>query len=120
MEIKRLSHGEARFLDIIWENEPVQSGRLVELCSERLGWKKSTTYTRLRILAEKGYVKNEGSIVTALISRNAVQAAESAYVVEQTFAGSLPGFLVSFLGGRTISDQEAEELKRLIDEYREG
>ena len=120
MEIKRLSHGEARFLDIIWENEPVQSGKLVELCSERLGWKKSTTYTRLRILAEKGYVKNEGSIVTSLISRNAVQAAESAYVVEQTFAGSLPGFLVSFLGGRTISDQEAEELKRLIDEYREG
>lgn len=120
MEIKRLSHGEARFLDIIWESEPVSSGKLVELCLEKLGWKKSTTYTRLRILVEKGYVKNENSTVEALVSRGEVQAAESAYVVEQTFAGSLPGFLVSFLGGRTISEQEAEELKRLIDEHREG
>ena len=120
MEIKRLSHGEMRFLDIIWDNEPVQSSRLVELCLEKLGWKKSTTYTRLRILIEKGYVKNENSTVTGLVSRNEVQAAESAYVVEQTFAGSLPGFLVSFLGGRTISEEEAEELKRLIDAHKEA
>ncbi|MBR5701461.1 MAG: BlaI/MecI/CopY family transcriptional regulator [Oscillospiraceae bacterium] len=119
MEGKRLSYGESRFLDVIWENEPVPSGRLVELCREKLGWKKSTTYTRLRILAEKGYVKNEESVVTALVSRTEVQASESAYVVEQTFSGSLPGFLVSFLGGKTISAQEAEELKKLIDEHRE-
>ena len=120
MEAKRLSHGEARFLDIIWEHAPVQSGILVELCREKLGWKKSTTYTRLRILAEKGYIKNENATVTALVSREEVQASESAYVVEQTFAGSLPGFLVAFLGGKTISEQEAEELKRLIDEHREA
>ncbi|MBR2717424.1 MAG: BlaI/MecI/CopY family transcriptional regulator [Oscillospiraceae bacterium] len=120
MEPKRLSYGEARFMDVIWEHEPVPSGRLVELCREKLGWKKSTTYTRLRLLAEKGYVKNENAVVTALLSRGEVQAAESAYVVEQTFSGSLPGFLVSFLGGRTISDREAEELKRLIDEHKEG
>ncbi len=119
MEGKRLSYGEARFLDVIWENEPVSSGRLVELCRDLLGWKKSTTYTRLRILVEKGYVKNEESLVTALVSRSEVQAAESAYVVEQTFSGSLPGFLVSFLGGKTISAKEAEELKKLIDEHRE-
>jgi len=119
MEIKRLSHGEAQFLDIIWDSEPVPSGRLVELCREKLGWKKSTTYTRLRLLAEKGYVKNENALVTALVSRGEVRSFESAYVVEQTFAGSLPGFLVSFLGGRTISQEEAEELKRLIDAHKE-
>jgi len=120
MENRRLSNGEAHFLDIIWDNEPVPSGRLVELCLEKLGWKKSTTYTRLKILTEKGYVKNENSTVTSLVSRGEVQAAESTFVVQQTFAGSLPGFLVSFLGGKTISDQEAEELKRLIDEHREN
>lgn len=120
METKRLSYGEARFLDIIWENEPVPSGRLVELCREKLGWQKSTTYTRLRLLAEKGYVKNENAVVTALLTREEVQKAESAYVVEQTFSGSLPGFLVAFLGGKTISAQEAEALKRLIDEHKEN
>ena len=120
MEAKRLSYGEGRFLNLIWENEPIPSGRLVELCREKLGWQKSTTYTRLRLLAEKGYVKNEDAVVTSVLSRGEVQAAESAYVVEQTFSGSLPGFLVSFLGGKTISEEEAEELKRLIDEHREG
>ena len=120
MESKRLSYGEARFLDVIWASEPVPSGKLVELCREKLGWKKSTTYTRLRILTEKGYVKNEESVVTALVSRAEIQASESAYVVEETFSGSLPGFLVSFLGGKTISAEEAEELKKLIDEHKEG
>ena len=120
MEPKRLSYGETRFLDIIWDSEPVPSGRLVELCRERLGWKKSTTYTRLRLLEEKGYVKNENAVVTALLSREEVRAFESAYVVNETFAGSLPIFLASFLGGgRTLSEKEAEELKRLIDEHRE-
>ena len=120
MEAKRLSYGEGRFMDLIWEHEPVPSGKLVELCREKLGWKKSTTYTRLRLLVEKGYVKNEGAVVTALVSRGQVQAAESQYVVAETFSGSLPGFLVSFLGGKTISAQEAEELKKLIDEHKEG
>ena len=73
MESKRLSYGEARFLDVIWASEPVPSGRLVELCREKLGWKKSTTYTRLRLLAEKGYVKNEDTVVTSLLSREEVQ-----------------------------------------------
>ena len=120
MEAKRLSYGEGRFLDLIWDNEPVPSGRLVELCREKLGWKKSTTYTRLRLLEEKGYVRNEDAVVTAVLSRREVQESESNYVVAETFSGSLPGFLVSFLGGKTISAQEAEELKRLIDEHKEG
>ena len=119
MEHKRLTYGESRFLEVIWENQPVPSGKLVELCREKLGWQKSTTYTRLRLLAEKNYVKNENSIVTALLTREEAQAEESSYVVEQTFSGSLPGFLVSFLGNRKLSKGEAEELKKLIDEYKE-
>lgn len=119
MESKRLYEGESRFLQIIWAHEPVGSGELVRLCASELGWKKSTTYTMLKRLADKGLVINENTVVRSLVSREEVQAAESEYVVEQTFSGSLPGFLVSFLGGRTISAQEAEELKRLIDQHRE-
>ncbi len=120
MEPKRLFEGELRFLSIIWEHEPVPSGELVRLCEAELGWKKSTTYTMLKRMAEKGLVKNERTTVTSLVSRAEVQAAESQCVVEQSFAGSLPGFLVAFLGGKTISDEEAEAIKRLIDEHREN
>ncbi len=121
MEPKHLSYGETRFLDIIWDSEPVPSGKLVELCREKLGWKKSTTYTRLRLLEEKGYVKNEGTVVTALLSREEARAFESAWVVKESFAGSLPIFLASFLGGgRKLTEAEVEELKRLIDEHREN
>ena len=117
---KRLSYGEERFLEIIWDSEPVPSGRLVELCLEKLGWKKSTTYTRLRLLEEKGYVKNENSLVSALLSREEARAFESARVVNETFGGSLPIFLASFLGnGRKLTEEEAEELKKLIDGHRE-
>ncbi len=119
MENKRLCESDYRFLSVIWDSAPVHSTRLVELCLSRLGWKKSTTYTMLRKLCEKGLVRNEDSLVTPLVSRDEVQAAESEIFVEQTFSGSLPGFLVAFLGGKTISDEEAEELKRLIDMHKE-
>ena len=120
MESKRMFNGELRFLNIIWANEPVASGDLVRLCQQELGWKKSTTYTMLKRLADKGFLRNENAIVTSLVSRAEVQAAESESVVQQTFDGSLPGFLVAFLGGKTISSEEAEAIKRLIDEHREG
>ena len=120
MEPKRLYDGELRFLNIIWAHEPVASGELVRLCLDELGWKKSTTYTMLKRMGEKGLVQNESATVTSLVSRAEVQAAESESVVQQTFAGSLPRFLVAFLGGKTISDEEAEAIKRLIDEHREG
>ncbi len=119
MDSKRLCESDYRFLSVIWDNAPVNSTRLVELCAERLGWKKSTTYTMLRKLCEKGLVCNENSTVTPQVTRDEVQAAESELFVEQTFSGSLPGFLVAFLGGKTISDREAEELKRLIDSHKE-
>ena len=119
MEIKRLYEGEARFMDIIWDSEPVPSGKLVELCKEQLGWKKSTTYTMIKRMSDKGLVKNEDAVVTALVTREEVRSAESRSVVEQTFAGSLPGFLVSFLGDKPLSREEAEELKQMIDRYSE-
>lgn len=119
MESKRLFDGELRFLNIIWKNEPVASGELVRLCLEELGWKKSTTYTMLKRLGEKGLLKNENAVVTSLVSKAEVQSAESESVVQQTFDGSLPEFLVAFLGNKTISDEEAEAIKRLIDEHRE-
>ncbi len=117
MGIKRLTEGEARFMDIIWDSEPVPSGKLVELCKEKLGWQKSTTYTLIRRMSNKGLLKNENSTVTALVSRKEVQIAECNYMVDQTFAGSLPSFLVAFLGDRTLSREEADELKKMIDRH---
>lgn len=115
----KLCESDYRFMCVIWDNEPLFSGQLVELCLKNLGWKKSTTYTVLKKMCEKGYAQNENSVVTALVPRDQVQAYASEHFVEHTFGGSLPGFLASFLGGRTISEQEAAELKRLIDQHKE-
>ena len=120
MDGNRLTYGERRLMQLVWDNEPLLSGQLTEICLRELGWKKSTTYTMLKKLVEKGYVRNENAMVTALVSRETARAEESRYVVETSFAGSLPSFLVSFLGGKTISDAEAEDLKQLIDAHREG
>ena len=120
MEDLRLCESDHRFMTVVWDHEPVSSGQLVKLCQEKLGWKKSTTYTVLKKMCEKGFAKNEGAVVTALIPREQVQAFESKHFVERAFDGSLPGFLAAFLGGKTISKQEADELKRLIDQHKEG
>ncbi len=119
MEGSRLTYGETRLMQLIWDNEPLRSNQLTEVCLRELGWKKSTTYTMLKKLVDKGYVQNENALVTACVSRESERAEVSRYVVETSFSGSLPGFLVSFLGGKTISAAEAEDLKRLIDAYRE-
>jgi len=119
MEPMRLSDSELRFMQLVWDNEPVASGRLVELAREKLGWKKSTVYTVLKKMGEKGAVRNEDAVVTACVGREAVQAAESRRVVERTFGGSLPGFVAAFLGSGGLTEQEAEELERLIAQYRE-
>ena len=120
MERGKLYDSDYRFLCVVWDHAPVNSGELVKLCQTQLGWKKSTTYTMLKKLCEKGMAQNDDATVTALVPRGEVQAYESEKFVEQTFSGSLPGFLVAFLGGKTISRAEAEELKMLIDEHREG
>ena len=116
----RLAEGEYRFARIVWENEPLPSGRLVELSLKELGWKKSTTYTVLKKLVDRGILRNENAVVTAAVPREAVLREESRAVVDRAFDCSLPSFLAHFMGGRTISDEEADELKAVIDRYREG
>ena len=106
-------------MDIGWANEPVSSRKLAELCEEKLGWKKSTTFTMLKKLSQKGLLKNEKALVTSLVGRREIESSESNIFVSQTFGGSLPGFLAAFLGGKRISPEEASELRRLIDEYEE-
>lgn len=116
----KLCDSEYRFMTIVWETSPVKSGELVRICKDRLGWKKSTTYTVIKKLSERGFLKNEDTIVTALVAQEECQAVESDYFVERTFDGSLPKFIAAFLGGRTLSEQEAEEIKQLIDSHKEG
>lgn len=120
MEELRLCESDYRFMSVIWEHQPLPSSKLVALCAQKLGWKKSTTYTTLKKLCDKGFAQNQDTVVSALIPREQVQAYASEQFVAHTFEGSLPGFLASFLGNRTISAQEATELKRLIDQHREG
>ena len=116
----KLGEVEAAFASIIWDNEPLPSSRLVELCAQKLDWKKSTTYTVLKKLVDRGVLRNENAVVTAAVSKDEVLQVESRSLVERTFEGSLPSFLAHFMGGRTISDAEADELKAIIDRYREG
>lgn len=120
MDAIKLCDSDYRFMLIVWEYAPINSGELVRLCNDILGWKKSTTYTTIKKLSEKGYVKNENAIVSVLIDKESVQKNESEYFVERTFGGSLPQFLASFLGGKKISKREAEKIKELIDRHKEN
>lgn len=113
----KLCDSDYKFMTIVWEYAPVNSGELVTLCNEQLGWKKSTTYTVIKKLAERGFIKNENAVVSVLVEKEACQAVESDYFVERTFGGSLPGFLAAFLNSRKLSEAEAEEIKKMIDEH---
>ena len=119
MAYHRLCESDYRFLSLIWDHEPVNSTELVRLAAEELGWKKSTVYTMVKKLAEKDLVANENATVRSLVPREEIQMQESRSLVDQTFSGSLPGFLVSFYGGRGISPEEAKELQKLIDELKQ-
>ncbi len=120
MDNFKLCDSDYRFMLIVWEHAPVNSGELVKLCEAQLGWKKSTTYTVIKKMCEKGYISNENALVSVLVSKEKVQADESEYFVDRTFGGSLPQFVAAFLGGRKISEKEAEKLKKLIDSHTEG
>ncbi|MDD2497840.1 MAG: BlaI/MecI/CopY family transcriptional regulator [Desulfitobacteriaceae bacterium] len=113
-----LCESEYRFASIVWENEPLGSGELVKLCHEKLGWKKSTTYTVLKKLCEREVLKNENSIVSALVKKEQVQKFESEQFLDKTFNGSLPQFITSFMSDKKLSKAEADELKKLIDSYK--
>ena len=115
MEIPRIPDGEFRFAQIVWDTEPVNSTTLIKLAGERLGWKKATSYTVLRKLCEKGILRNENATVTALVKKEAVCRQESEQLLHRSFGNSLPAFVASFLQDKKLTQQEAEELKRLID-----
>ena len=112
----KLGEIEMVFADIIWNNEPLNSGELVKLAEKELSWKKSTTYTILRKLCEREIFKNENSIVTSLISKEEFLAKQSEKFVHETFAGSLPKFLSAFTMKKKLSKKDIEELQKLIDE----
>lgn len=114
----RLAEGEYRFATLVWENEPLPSGQLVRLATDALGWKKSTTYTVLKKLCERGILCNENGTVTALFKQSAVQQQESTAVVERTFGGSLPRFVAAFLNEKPISAAEAAEIRAILDAAR--
>jgi len=109
---------ESRFADMIWENEPIPSPELVKLAERELSWKKSTTYTVLKRLCERGIFRNQGGIVTSLISRRDFYAVQSEKFVEETFSGSLPAFLAAFTTRKKLSQEEIDELQALIDQSR--
>lgn len=114
-----LAESEYRFMDLIWDHEPISSTQLVKRCEERFGWKKSTTYTEIKRLSQKGYLQNQDAVVTSTVSREEVQAHASERFVAQTFGGSLPCFLAAFLGNKPLSPTEAKELRDLIDQCQE-
>ena len=119
METPKIFESEYRFCLILWDNEPVNSTKLVELCKQKLGWSKATTYTVIRRLSERGVVKNENAMVTALVSKEEAQKARLEEMMEETFEGSLPAFLAAFSKSKKLSKAEADRLRSLIDSYQE-
>jgi len=115
----RLTDSETKFADIIWANAPLKSSDLVKLCERELGWKKSTTYTMLKRLEDKGIFNNENGVVVALIEKEDFYAEQSRQYVAEAFEGSLPRFVAAFTRRKKLSAKEIEELRRLIDEHGE-
>lgn len=118
MDTPKIFESEYRFCEILWAHEPVSSSELVKLCSEQLEWKKSTTYTVIRRLSERGVLKSENAVVTSLVTKDEVLAAESMEVVEKTFSGSLPSFIAAFTRKKELTEKEIEEIHEIIDSYR--
>ena len=114
MEMK-LGIVEMQFAELIWAREPIASGELVKLCEKELNWKKSTTYTVLKKLCERGIFQNKDGVVTSLVTRDEFNAVQSEKFVEDTFEGSLPAFLAAFTSRKQLSEEEIEEIRRLID-----
>jgi len=116
----KLGEIEAQFADIIWKNEPISSGELVKLCEKELNWKKSTTYTVLRRVCERGIFKNQDGVVSSKLSKQEFLSGRSEKFVDDIFHGSLPGFLAAFTRRKKLSEKEIEEIQKIIQENREG
>ena len=120
METPKIFESEYHFCLIMWEHEPVTTVELVRLCQERLGWKRTTTYTVIKRLGERGVLKNEDGLITALVSKEEAQAHEIDELVKEKFQGSLPAFVAAFTKRQTLSDEELDEVQRMIDRIRKG
>lgn len=118
MDKYKLFDAEYKLLSVIWENEPINSTELSRICLEKFDWKKSTTFNLIRKLSDRGFAQNKNTIVTALVKKEQVAQYESESVVEKNFSGSLPAFIAAFLKGKKITDEEAAEVKKMIDEAR--
>ncbi len=119
MEELKLGAVESKFADIIWEREPIPSGQLVKLCEQRLEWKKSTTYTMLKRLCERGIFQNEKGIVSSVMTREEFGAVQSEKIIEESFDGSLPAFIAAFASRKKLSSADVAEIQKMIDVYRE-
>lgn len=119
MEEMKLGAVESRFADIIWENQPLTTKELVKICENELNWKRTTTYTVLKKLCERGIFKTEDSTVSAIISKEEFQAMQSERFVDETFDGSLPAFIAAFTSRQKLSAEEIDEIRKMIDAYKE-
>ena len=120
MDDFRLGVVETRFAEQIWAHEPLSSGELVKLCARELEWKKSTTYTVLKKLCDRGLFQNQDGIVTSIVSRQEFQSRQSRRFVEDTFSGSLPAFIAAFADGGNLTDRDISEIRKMIDAYGGG
>ncbi len=120
METPKVFESEYRFCLILWDHEPIKSSELVALCKEQLGWKPTTTYTVIKRLSERGVLKNKNTIVSSLVSKDQIQAAEIDELVEKKFEGSLPAFVAAFTKRQQISNEEIDQLQQMIDRFRRG
>lgn len=120
MEVPKIHESEYRFCLIMWEHEPVSAVELVKLCQEKLGWKRTTTYTVIKRLGERGVLKNENGCVTSLVSKDAAQAGEIDELLEKRFEGSLPAFIAAFTKRQSLSERDLDEVQRMIDRIRKG
>ena len=120
MDTPKIFESEYRFCLILWEREPIKSSELVALCQEKLGWKPTTTYTVIKRLSERGVVKNENTVVSSLVTKEQVQAAEIDEMVEKTFEGSVPAFIAAFTKRKNLSEEEVDAVQQMIDRFRKG
>lgn len=120
MSVPKIREGEYRFCLIMWEHQPIKAVDLAKLCLEKLAWKRTTTYTIIKRLGERGVLKLENGVVTALISKEEAEAAEIETFVESKFGGSLPAFVAAFTKHQDMSDQDLDEVQRMIDRIRKG
>lgn len=120
MEGIKLAEIESRFVELVWQSEPINSGELVLLCEKELNWKKSTTYTVLRRLCQKGVLINEDAVVTSLIKKEEYYAIQSEQFVEDTFQGSLPQFLAAFMSRKKLSPKQIAQIQKMIEDHEES